>query len=588
MGMAEVVRINIPSNGPLPDMWEKVREDFPMPSPRPFQAEALSVIYWALENDNFDNIVVQAPTGIGKSAIAMTVQNRFQSAYLMTPSLGLTDQYKADYGHKLKEVRGRSNFDCWVRSGTAKGAPCWSKRGTCKHAVRDKEDPCPYYEQRWAAEDAKLTLSNPSYMFRAVKGFTNFEQRQFAIIDEAHDMEGFIHDLLEVRLSEKEWKRVFGNTDKFPMHLSPKDWKVEIDERILTAKNVLQKAEDDLGITRDEKEVEAIKEAVSKLETAHEILLKPNNVHVSFDNSKWGNYLCLKPIRVRDYAAEIIESVGEKRIFLSATILDIDTFLHGLGLENQKTLYVNITKSPFPTENFNVYYAPCGSMSYAKRKFALPKQVKAIDAIMNKFPNKRGVILPHSHAIRKTLVEGLKAMGHEDRVVTHDGNPKGRKEALDYFFKSERDDLVLISTYVTQGFDFKGKLAEWLVICKVPYLPTNDPVISERMQQDEQAWRMVWEDSPKCPYQPPSKYSGDLCGAGFTCPAPCQKWYQLQTALAIVQGAGRVVRTPEDVGHLFILDGGWARFARNSQHLVPAWFRNNIREAPNWLKRQMK
>ena len=68
---------------------------------------------------------------------------------------------------------------------------------------QNKEDPCPYYEQRWAAEDAKLTLSNPSYMFRAVKGFTNFEQRQFAIIDEAHDMEGFIHDLLEVRLVKR-------------------------------------------------------------------------------------------------------------------------------------------------------------------------------------------------------------------------------------------------------------------------------------------------------------------------------------------------------------------------------------------------
>ena len=81
-----------------------------------------------------------------------------------------------------------------------------------------------------------------------------------------------------------------------------------------------------------------------------------------------------------------------------------------------------------------MYYAPCGSMSYAKRKFALPKQVKAIDAIMQKFPNKRGVILPHSHAIRKTLVEGLKALGHEDRIVTHDGNAKGR-QALDYFFK---------------------------------------------------------------------------------------------------------------------------------------------------------
>jgi Rad3-related DNA helicase len=143
------------------------------------------------------------------------------------------------------------------------------------------------------------------------------------------------------------------------------------------------------------------------------------------------------------------------------------------------------------------------------------------------------------------------------------------------------------SSPVTETTSFKGKLAEWLCILKVPYLPTKDPVIGERMMQDEQAWRAVHEDTPSCPYEPPTKYSGELCGAGFTCDAPCQKWYQLQTALAIVQGAGRVVRTPDDVGHLFILDGGWQRFARNSAHLIPSWFRNNIKDAPPWLKRQL-
>jgi Rad3-related DNA helicase len=583
-----VVRINIPSKATLPDKWDDIRDDFPMPSPRKYQAEALSVAYWAMENDDFDNIVIQAPTGIGKSALAMTVQNQFQSAYLLTPSLGLIDQYKADYGHKLSEVRGRSNFDCWVRNGTAKGAPCWSKAGSCKHAKRKEDggDPCGYYEQRFEAEDARLTLSNPAYLFRAVQGYTNFNQREFAIIDEAHDLEGFIHDLLEVRLSAKEWQAVFGK-ERFPNHLTPRDWRQEMKERIEVARESLKKAEADLNMGTTEKEVERIREAVSKMETAVEILHKPSNVHISYENNKWGHYLILKPIRVRQYAAEIIEAVSKKRIMLSATILDIETFLHGLGLEGQKTLYINITESPFPSQNFNVHYAPCGSMSWGKRKHTIPRQVKAIDAIMRQFPHKRGVILPHSHAIRKEIVQGLKDAGHEDRILTHDGNPRARKEVLDEFFTSDRDDLVLISTYVTQGFDFKGKLAEWLCILKVPYLPTKDPVIAERMMQDEQAWRAVHEDTPSCPYEPPSKYSGELCGAGFTCDAPCQKWYQLQTALAIVQGAGRVVRTPEDVGHLFILDGGWQRFARNSAHLIPSWFRNNIKDAPPWLKRQL-
>ena len=64
-----VVRINIPSKNALPDMWDEVRPDFPMPSPRKFQDDALNVIYWALKNDDFDNIVIQAPTGIGKSRL---------------------------------------------------------------------------------------------------------------------------------------------------------------------------------------------------------------------------------------------------------------------------------------------------------------------------------------------------------------------------------------------------------------------------------------------------------------------------------------------------------------------------------------
>lgn len=574
----------------MPNKWETIQPDFPMPSPRKFQAEALSVVYWALENDNFDNIVIQAPTGIGKSAIAMTLQSQFKSAYLLTTSLGLTKQYDDDYGHLMKEVKGRDNFDCWVRSGTARGAPCSTKiSGPCKHKLSKSlgGEPCPYYAQRYDAEDSRLTLSNPAYLFRAINGYTGFSKREFAIIDEAHDLEGFIHDLLEVRVSEKQWIELFGKGATFPSHLTPNDWRIEMNECLEVSKSILKSLEDDLGLTTNEKQVENAKETVSKIQTAVDILSEPSNVHISFDNNKWGKYLILKPIRVRDYAGEMLNDISNKRVMLSATILDIEQFLHGLGLENQKTLYVNITESPFPQENFNVHYVPCGSMSWAKRKHSIPKQVKAIASIMKHFPNKRGVILPHSHEIRKQIVESLKSMGFGDRILTHDSNAKARDEVLNEFMTSKRDDLVLISTYVTQGFDFKGKLAEWLVICKVPYLPTNDPVIAERMSQDEQAWRKLYEDTPNCPYQPPTKYSGDLCGAGFTCPAPCQKWYNLQTALSIVQGAGRVVRTPDDVGHLFILDGAWQRFARNNSSLLPSWFKNNVRDAPNWLKRQL-
>lgn len=576
-----VIRINIPTKAKLPDKWDKIREDFPMPSPRKYQSETLSVIYHALERDDFDNIVIQAPTGIGKSAIAMTVQSQFQSAYLLTPSLGLASQYMADYGHVVKEVRGRSNFPCWIKSGTADGAPCWTKRGgSCPHSK--EADPCPYYEQKFAAADSRVTLSNPAYLFRVIQGDSRFEQRDFAIIDEAHRMEQFLLDLLGTRITQRDWAKVHGPKWNFPMHYHAADWLDDVKDFVKSAEAHLKLAEDE----ENDANIKAFRSLLEKGSMILTLLQNAKNLVVKLDSNRAGRYVEFNPVRVKDYAEEMLERVARKRIFLSATILDVDTFVQSMGLENQKTLYINVTESPFPKECFNIHYCPVGSMSYSKRDTTIPKQVKAIKGIMERFPNKRGVVLPHSHYIRKALVEGLKAAGFEDRIVTHDSDAGGREAAIDYFMTSERDDLVLISTYVNEGFDFKGRLAEWLVLCKVPYLPVVDPVISTRLMEDEHAWRAKHEGGPDCPYEPPSKYSNGMCGS-FGCPAPCKKWYNLQTALTIVQGAGRIIRSSTDKGHIFILDSSWARFQRMNAGLLPSWFRQNIKEMPTWLRRHV-
>lgn len=573
-----ITRINIPSKAPLPDLWEKVRPDFPMPSPRKYQDEVLNVIYWALENDDFDNIVIQAPTGIGKSAIAMTVQSRFQSAYLLAPSLGLAQQYKDDYGHVLKEVRGRSNFPCWVRSGNADGAPCHGVKKSCPHTKR--EDPCPYYEQKYAATDARLTLSNPAYMFRVIQGDPNFDQRKFAIIDEAHNMESFFMDLMEVKITTRDWQMIHGARTGLPMAYAPEDWKTPMENLFNGAKRYLELAEKD----EDEKGVENGRKLLSRCSTFLELLKQPKRVIVETKSDRNGKFVVAKPIRVNSFALEHLERISEKRIFLSATILNCETFLDNLGLGHQKTLYVNVNKSPFNPDNFNIVYAPCGPMSWSKRDNSVKKQIKAIAAIMDRNTDKRGVVLPHSHYIREKIVDGLRDLGYGDRILTHGSDATGRNIAIDTFFKSPRQDLVLISTYVGEGFDFKGRLAEWLVICKIPFLPVKDPQIELRMKEDEHSWRRDNEGTPACPYEEPNKYSNGMCSS-FNCAKPCQSWYNLQTALKLVQGAGRIIRSQDDKGDLYILDGSWQRWARWNSHLLPSWFKNSIREMKPWLKR---
>ena len=577
-----VVRVNIPSKHDLPDLWNEVRPHFPMPSPRLYQKEALSVIYHAIKNDDFDNIILQAPTGIGKSAVAMTVQNLFKSAYLLTPTLGLTDQYLRDYPH-LPEVKGRGNFDCWVRSGTAADAPCHRSSGSCPHTKRS--DPCPYYEQKFNAADERMVLSNPAFMFRVTQSRDGlFTRRDFAIIDEAHNLESFMLDLFEVKVTERDYALAYGTSKRveIPIHYYPHDWVEPItdlhDHAVKSLLRYERESNDDAA--------EKCRALLNRTLTMLDLLKRPEQVVVSLGSDRFGKFMLAKPVRVNEFAVERLESVAEKRIFLSATILDVDTFLTNLGLDKQRNLYVNITKSPFPAENFKVHFANCGPLSYSRREKSIPRHINAIAAIMEKWPDKRGVVLPHTHAIRESVVRGLIARGLGHRIVTHGSDARGRNRSLKRFFAGEKG-LVLISTYVGEGFDFKGELAEWLCICKVPFLPfRGDPQIEQRMEEDEHAWRAEHEGTPACPYEPPNRYSGNLCSS-FTCEKPCQKWYRLQTALKLVQGAGRIVRTPDDVGHLFILDGSWERFSRHNLTFMPQWFRNALCPPPAWLKRHL-
>lgn len=576
-----VVRINIPSKATLPDQWDDIQPHFPMPSPRKYQDDALSVAWWAMENDDFDNIVIEAPTGIGKSAIAMTLQSQFASAYLLTPTLGLTEQYKRDYSHVVEEVRGRRNFPCWVNSGTAHGAPCYKNGKACEHAKKDKEDPCPYYEQKWKAQDARIALTNPAYIFRAVQFDDGWGQRDFAIIDEAHNLEPFFMGLLECKITEADFSAVWGPST-MPFHHLPKDWTEPIQELM----NGAVKSRDEAKKERKEKAEDTFNSIVQRCSMMLTLLSSPNDMVMTQEKDNAGRSLTGKPVRVNKFAGERLEQISRKRVMLSATVLDIETYLASLGLEHQKTLFICITKSPFPQENFNIHYAPCGPMSWSKRKHSIPRQVKAIAAIMRKWPERRGVVLPHSHAIRRDIVEGLKAEGLGDRVLTHDSDGRARDLVLDKFMKSGKPGQVLISTYVGEGFDFAGDLAHWLVLSKIPYLYTPDPQIAQRMEQDEHEWRRDNEGTEACPYEPPNKYSGGLCSS-FSCPKPCQRWYNLQTTLKLVQGAGRIHRRPDDVGHIFILDGSWQRYYRQNGHLLPAWFRDNLTDTPNWLKRHI-
>ena len=93
-------------------------------------------------NSGYKHIILEAPTGFGKSAIAITIARALGSSYICTATKDLQSQYSRDYQF-LKIAKGKSNFLCrvkedFVESGKYLCSSCNSKTDfECKHTSCD-------------------------------------------------------------------------------------------------------------------------------------------------------------------------------------------------------------------------------------------------------------------------------------------------------------------------------------------------------------------------------------------------------------------------------------------------------------------
>ncbi|MEJ2667469.1 MAG: DEAD/DEAH box helicase family protein [Deinococcales bacterium] len=81
---------------------------FPFASFRSGQREALDAARQAFA-DGKRFVVVEAPTGLGKSAIAVALAREAGASYILTAQKVLQDQYTRDFP-ELSLMKGRSNY----------------------------------------------------------------------------------------------------------------------------------------------------------------------------------------------------------------------------------------------------------------------------------------------------------------------------------------------------------------------------------------------------------------------------------------------------------------------------------------------
>ena len=87
--------------------------NFPFKEIRPKQLEVLEQIANAI-NTGFRYIVLEAPTGFGKSPVAIAVGRTLGSSYMCSATKDLQTQYTNDFPF-LRSIKGMGNFDCLVK-----------------------------------------------------------------------------------------------------------------------------------------------------------------------------------------------------------------------------------------------------------------------------------------------------------------------------------------------------------------------------------------------------------------------------------------------------------------------------------------
>jgi hypothetical protein len=265
-------------------------------------------------------------------------------------------------------------------------------------------------------------------------------------------------------------------------------------------------------------------------------------------------------------------------MFMSAT-LNAEQLIYTLGLDDSRTLWIDIDESMFPAKNRPVFCTLSGNLTHKTMEHELPKVLKEIQTICDRYPNDRILILPHTHAmaeqIDKTLrlprtidIEQYRMQLNEWCRVTYDDSTVMQQHLSERLslLKYDRRILaasnyrlmevdikvyetvpgsVLISTYLTSGYNGEDDKVRVLIIPKVMYPDISDEVVKRRLKTNP-------------------------------------KWYNITTVQNIVQALGRGVRSETDHCTNFILDSQWDNMYKRSKALIPKY----IQEAILWKRRE--
>jgi len=525
---------------------------FPLDAPRGTQKQVIEEIDKAFKSGR-RIVILEAPVGSGKSAIAMTFTRAYSDAHVITPRKSLQDQYYDDFKEDIVLMKGRNAYPCtydfnltqyhrvinMVVEGHIKppnrdqvncsNGPCNGNPDVWKMCIEDN-GPCPYSVAIETAQDHHTIVHNiHSFIFQTKFG-GKFERRNLLVIDEAHEIEGVIREFITKKVSIKVPVQPSDCPD-YPSIAEWGEWFMSpsfVPEE--TPHDISRKAADDTYVSQREEYVKKIQGLVASSDYYKDgFSVRPSVIRVG--NRDMGTNFEFVPHSIGNSANHYLLDYGDKVLLMSGTIYDHDQYCRSIGVDPKDAISIKIPSS-FPVQNRPIYLKPeyQTDTSHANWGDNFSEMVAIIDRIQGIFKDVKGLIHAPSYSAAWDITEAVPG----NRLVTHDKH--NFQEKLEWFYQ-QSDPMIFVSPVCQQGVDFKDDRARFQIITRVPYLNTSDPFLSHKVKNDF-------------------------------------NWYNYQALIVFGQMIGRPVRSESDFGATFLLDSRFNKFVSKNKRQLPKWLQD--------------
>lgn len=539
---------------------EKIIDEkkFPFSEIRPKQQNIINKI-----NNNPDKryIIIEAETGVGKSAVAVTACKDGNKGYIVTSTKQLQNQYMSDfYNQSITSVKGRNNYRCYFEDRlTCNNGYCLinHKQSTeCK-----KEHLCPYYNARNRGLKSDIFLTSYKYFLKATDNPNTFLPRGTVVFDECHLLESILVESFEITLSLKDLDNKYNILDSAELQDAVRlsntsvlkdgytkeneEWINKIYNLLNYKKNIkFEEIKEQLGIVGDpetltEEEMDLIIEEnddyvqIDRLCRQIKGFLVSKNINEDWIIEPLEDGLLLTPLNVQYIFKNEIEKMAKNRIiFMSATILDIKGFIKTFGLDEDDCLVIRC-ESDFDPDKSPIYTLQNCSTNYnaLKDEKNLQKIKDEVEKILEKHKNEKGIIHTGNSTISKYLKDNIKG----DRLLVRYDNIQNND--IINFHNSTKKPTVLVSSSLNEGVDLKNDLSRFQIIVKLPFLSLADSRTKVKKDIDN-------------------------------------NWYLAETFKKFVQQCGRSTRNSEDYSVTYVLDNKFAYWFGKAKK--NKWFSKNF------------